>query len=689
MVRPVFFSWAEVPFFRVLLWMGLALTLPPASIEQDSCWMWAIPLFAAIHFGLMRILKGRFTLRWFTGLSTGLGILWLAWLNLSLHFWSYQARLPVECVVPACLLQVDGIADTSQHRIRVVCRWMGSDRSDTINRYKSRIRLETDTAWRAPPPGTFIVVRNAQLRRFHNLRNPHAFDSEGNARNKGLVGRLKTNSDDIKIAHFKPLLRISLRHRAQRLSIHVCRAISTYLPKREAALACAILLGERQGMNDDLEQAFSGSGLIHLMAVSGMHVGIFYLMCSWFMFTFLRLPKKTSTLGILLMLWAYALLTGLSPSVVRASGMFSLAAAGKLWSRHASSYNLMSASALIQVWFDPLLPTQPGFLLSYAAVFGILFLHPRLFSLYWLKNKWLDKAWELSSLSIAAQWFTLPLVLFFFHKFPVYFLPANLMVVPLSAPALIGTLLLALLSAVPPLAKIFAYLLSALLYCINEITIWIAALPHAQSTGWYWTKIDLFMALALIVLIPLGWLIHIKWARQATWTVAIAWYVVGMVQLMKLSSSNAFYVFEGYGQGSAAVREGRQGWVWRHSEDSIVFGSNDPLSHDGVQHPTTINHKGVVWIRWKDKTALWVSQWDEDRLTEMPIADVLILESKWKKETILRLADNYPTLILGSVYKPYFCSKLRILFRRTQASCRCVSEEGAINLWNINTSKPR
>jgi competence protein ComEC len=100
--------------------------------------------------------------------------------------------------------------------------------------------------------------------------------------------------------------------------------------------------------------------------------------------------------------------------------MFSLAAAGKLWSRHASSYNLMSASALIQVWFDPLLPTQPGFLLSYAAVFGILFLHPRLFSLYWLKNKWLDKAWELSSLSIAAQWFTLPLVLFFFHKFPVY-----------------------------------------------------------------------------------------------------------------------------------------------------------------------------------------------------------------------------------------------------------------------------
>jgi ComEC/Rec2-related protein len=688
MVRPVFFLWAEVPFFRVLLWMGFALLLPPLYIDQSSYWMWTIPLLPALHIGLMAQITGRFTLRWITGLSSGLCILLLVWFNRSLQHANYQSRLPPESPVEACFLQIDGVADTSRNRIRMVCRWIGSSKSDSAIRFQSRIRLETDTEWRAPPPGTFIVVQNARLSRFVNLRNPNAFDSEGNAQNKGLSGRLKTASDQIQIAHCKPMLPISLRHRAQRLSVQVCRTIYAYLPEREAALACAILLGERQGMNEDMEQAFSGSGLIHLMAVSGMHVGIFYVMCTWLMFKLLRLSKRPSILSTLLMLWSYALLTGLSPSVVRASGMFSLASMGKLWSRHASSYNLMSASALIQIWIDPRLPLQPGFLLSYAAVFGILFLHPRLFSLYWTKNKWLDKAWELSSLSVSAQWFTLPLVLYFFHSFPVYFLPANLLVVPLSAPALIGALLLTILQVVPPLAQLFAYPLFALLYCINEITVLIAALPHAQSTGWYWTRTDFILAFALVACIPLGWLMRSKSARLATLVISIVWYVISLVQMIQMSQSRAFYVYEGYRQGSAAIRVGQQAWSWQNLSDSMMFVSIDPINSEGVGRITPIPNNGLVWIHWQDKTALWAAQLDEGRMIDMPTADVLILEAKLKNEMILKLADKYQTLIFGSGYKPYFCNKLKTLMvGRKQTSCYCVSEKGAINLWNINTSK--
>jgi len=685
-VRPFLFSWAEVPFFRILIWTGAALLLPPIFIERSDSWIWGVPLLPTAHLLLLGRLKGRFRFRWLTGLSTGVCISTLIWINHSLHFSAYQARLPPECTFQVCLLQVDGVADTSHRQVRVLCSWILADTSDYMVRYGSRIRLETDFAWRAPPPGTFIVVRNARSGHFRNLRNPHAFNTEGYARNKGIVGRLKTRSEQIITAHLSSNL--SLRQRAQRLSKQVCRVIYTHLPQREAALACAILLGERQGMDEETEQAFSGSGLIHIMAVSGMHVGIFYLMCSWLLFSILRLPKKAATLVILLLLWTYALLTGLSPSVVRASGMFSLASAGKLWNRHASSYNLMSAAAFFQVWLDTRLPAQPGFLLSYAAVFGILFLHPRLFSLYWTKNKWLDKVWELCSLSLSAQWFTLPFVLYYFHTFPVYFLPANLLVVPLAAPALIGTLLLVFLSLVPFLAQLFAYPLSWLLMGINEMTAWISALPYAQSSGWYWTQVDGLIAGSLVVLIPLGWLIQNRWARQATITAGVAWYGLTLTHLLMMWESGDFHIYEGYLRGSAAIRVGRQAWVWSDPADGLTLAATDPVRREGVKRITVLQNQGVVVVRWQNKTALWLSQPNDRSVDRLPEADILILECRLKSEAFIGFANKYPIMILGSGYKPYFCQQIRLLTGRDRHSCRCISEEGGISLWNISISKP-
>jgi len=690
MVRPVFFSWAEVPFFRVLIWMGIALLLPPFFIDRASVCMWSIPLLPAAHICMLWMLKGKFRLRWLTGLFTGICTVFLVWSGHSLHFSAYQTRMPPDCDVEGCMLQLNGPADTSNNRIRVLCRWIAADPSGSNILYDTQIRLETDSTWRAPPPGAFIVVRHARLSRFRNLRNPNAFDTQGLARNKGIAGRLKSAPQQIVTVQSVPPTSLSLQQRAQRLRMQVCKLIYAYLPDREGDLACAILLGERQGMNDEMEQAFSGSGLIHLMAVSGMHVGIFYLMCSWLLFSLLRLPKRPATLGVLLMLWTYALLTGLSPSVVRASGMFSLAAAGKLWQRHASSYNLMSASAFIQIWLDTRLPYQPGFLLSYAAVFGILFLHPRLFSLYWTKNKLLDKIWELSSLSLSAQWFTLPLVLYYFHTFPVYFLPANILVVPLAAPALMGTLILTALSIVPPLADLFAYPLTGLLFGINELTGWIAALPYAQSTGWYWNKTDLILATALIFFIPLGLLFQNRTARLALLASIILWYGIGLTQQINRLRGGDFYLYEGYKRGWAAVCTGRQAWVLRNPdwEDSNMFLVDEPLHSTGIRRIYTVAHTGVVRIRWQNKTALWISQKEAMPIRDLPPADVLILESEWKKEHILSIANKYPILIFGSGFKPYFCQNIRTKTGRNQASCRCVSETGAINLWNINTSKP-
>jgi hypothetical protein len=289
-------------------------------------------------------------------------------------------------------------------------------------------------------------------------------------------------------------------------------------------------------------------------------------------------------------------------------------------------------------------------------------------------------------LSLSAQWFTLPLVLYYFHTFPVYFLPANILVVPLAAPALIGTLILTALSIVPPLAGLFAWLLTGLLYCINELAAFIAALPFAQSTGWYWTKTDLIMATSLIFLIPLGLIFQIRRARLWLLASVILWYGMDLAQIMIMGRRGDFYIYEGYRQGSAAVRIGRQAWVWREADsaDSNSFVSYEPWQSAGVRRIRWLQHEGIVRICWQNKTALWISE-KNDR--DLPPADVLILESAWKKQRILSLENKYSVLILGSGYKPYFCQKLRLQTSRNDANCRCVSETGAINLWNINTSK--
>jgi len=685
MVQPLNFIWAEVPFFRILIWMGVGWLMPTITLHPNGWWLTGILLLPAATLLLLMRIRGHYRYRWLTGLSTGVCLSALVWLNHCIQFSAYRARLPPEFTYDWCLLKVDGLADTSRQKVRLLCRWIVAHPADTSIPYGSILRLESDTTWRSPPPGALIVVHPAQTRRIRNLRNPHAFDSEGNAQNKGLVGRIKAGPQQISVVGRSN--EFNLKHQAILLSERVCQIIYDYLPSREAALSCAILLGQRQGMDEELEQAFAGSGLIHLMAVSGMHVGIFYMMCSWLLLTVLKVPRKSATLGILLLLWAYALLTGLSPSVVRASGMFSLAAAGKLWNRQTSSYNLMSAAAFLQIWFDSRLPAQPGFLLSYAAVLGILFMHPRLFSLCYTRHKWLDKAWELTSLSLSAQWFTLPLVLYFFHSFPIYFLPANLLVVPLSGPALIGSLLLCALNFIPPLAQLFAYPLSWLLMGINQLTLWVSALPFAQSTGWYWTLGDGLLAAVFMLLVVLGWLIYHPLARKGAVAVLVIWYCLNLTNRLTQFVGGDFRIYEGYGRSPAALRLGTTAWVWSDSIDAFPNPA-EHMQQEGVRHLHRIQQTGVLRVRWRNNTALWVA-YPSTNVNRLPDADVLILSRKIRGQVWDGSIHRYPVWVLGSGYNLYFCHQTRLRTGRGRHNCRCVAEEGAINLWNINLSKPK
>ena len=202
---------------------------------------------------------------------------------------------------------------------------------------------------------------------------------------------------------------------------------------KQLKVGSALLLGCRENLDKELIKSYSSAGAMHVLAVSGLHVGILYLLLANFFNLFKRIKHSKYLIAILLIssLWFYALMTGLSASVMRSSTMFTFIIVGdKLLNRKVSIYNTLAVSAIVLLIINPYMIYQVGFQLSYAAVFGIVYLQPKIYKLIYFNNTIAQKIWAITCVSLAAQIATLPISLHFFHQFPVYFFVSNLVVIP-------------------------------------------------------------------------------------------------------------------------------------------------------------------------------------------------------------------------------------------------------------------
>ncbi len=203
--------------------------------------------------------------------------------------------------------------------------------------------------------------------------------------------------------------------------------------KEELGIIQALLLGQRNDISADTYDNYKNAGAVHILAVSGLHIGIILLLLQLLLRPLERLPKgKTLKLILIVaMLWGFALLAGLSASVVRAVTMFSFVAYALYLNRPSSTFNILALSMFfILLIIHPMLIFQVGFQMSYAAVFAIVWMYPLLQRLWNPKNKIVRYFWQLLSVSIAAQLGVLPISLFYFHQFPGLFFISNLLIVP-------------------------------------------------------------------------------------------------------------------------------------------------------------------------------------------------------------------------------------------------------------------
>ena len=289
----------------------------------------------------------------------------------------------------------------------------------------------------------------------------------------------------------------------------VITILQTNIPgKKEYGLAEALMIGYKDDLDKQLIRSYSNTGVVHVVAISGLHLGLIYALLKFFC---LPLGKKKygrglSALIIITGLWLFSLLAGGSPSVLRSAVMFSFIVAGQTINRRASIFNNLAASAFFLLCYDPYWLWDIGFQLSYAALISIVIFMKPIYNLITFENKTLDNIWKLNAVTLAAQILTAPVCIYYFHQFPTLFLITNFIAVPLSSIILMGEIALCGVSFIKIIAAPVGWILSWMLKIMNTSVEALGSFTFSTVTG---LDISMLQVLLLYVMISAGgaWLI--------------------------------------------------------------------------------------------------------------------------------------------------------------------------------------
>ncbi len=345
------------------------------------------------------------------------------------------------------------------------------------------------------------------------------------------------------------------------------------------AVLSAITLGYKNLLDEETRRVFTASGAMHILAVSGLHVGIIFATLSAFLI-FLSRSKKGKLLQTFLLigfLWFYAFFTGLSPSVVRASLMFSLVLIGNSLNRTNNVYNTLSAAAFIALSFNPLLILDIGFQLSYCAVLSIVVFYSPIYNLLYVKNRYLEKVWALIAVSLAAQIGTSPLSIFHFHQFPNLFLLSNLYAIPLAFLILYLAIGLIIVSPIPFISGLVGWVLNMLLSLLNYLTKLTEAIPHSTTTALQISPLQLLLFSMGIVFLA----VFIQNRKSnylfATLSVFILFFGVNLYTYLDNYRSSELLVFAN--RSASVISYKHQGKLFVFTSDTLSDGSNQNYSY--------------------------------------------------------------------------------------------------------------
>tara|TARA_R110002012_G_scaffold116344_3_gene264021 strand:+ start:1126 stop:3147 length:2022 start_codon:yes stop_codon:yes gene_type:complete len=450
----------------------------------------------------------------------------------------------------------------------------------------------------------------------------------------------------------------------------------------ELAIINALVLGQKQDISSEIYNSYTDSGAIHILAVSGLHVGIILLIITFLLQPFKRFKHGgfIIMLSSIVLLWLYAYLTGLSPSVIRAATMFSMVSIAINLKRKTNTYNTLIGSIFIILLFKPQFLFDVGFQLSYAAVFSIVAFQPLIAKLWHPKYKLVNIYWQTFTVTLSAQFGVIPLSVFYFHQIPGLFWLSNLIIIPLL-PFILGLAILVIVFVLSfDKTLITSLLASALSYTIagmNYLLKWISSIESFVFKDLSFSVLNLATSIVFVVSI------YLLWKHFSVKRIYFTLFSILLVQISFLvskyeSSGNELVVFHRSKHRMITVKNQRTLTIYNDSLKPNYITTNYKVK----QNITNVSYESIPsFISFNEKLILVIDSLG--LYTKQVKPDIVILTQSPQLNLDRLIDDIKPEIIIGdgSNYKSYIkswnetCKQKKVLFHSTEKGAFILNDD--------------
>ena len=552
--------------------------------------------------------------------------------------------------------QITSVPQTRAKTMKAEAKLVWRKDSLSIKKADERVILyiRRDSASEALQQGDSVLLYGAITH--SNRGNPYEFDYDSWLRQQGIAGVIFLDKTEwILTGHKDIYTPKAIADRCRRWFVNILQEHD--ITGTELGVVAAMTVGEREELDNETRRQYSAAGAMHVLAVSGLHTGIVYWAIMFLLTGFGYLPvlyeqkrrKWITAVVCVLCLWCYAFLTGMSPSVMRASLMITVFLTGYAFGRNNISANTIAAAAFFNLLFEPEALFSVSFQLSYAAVLGIIMFYWKISGLFHVKIKVLRWLWQLFSVSIAAQIGTLPITLWYFQQASNWFALTNILVIPLAYVIICFSFVLVLFSATP-IACIASYPLKYSAWLMNKGVGWIEGLPGSTTN----ISITVGMICSLILaIIFIGIWIHrgkYVWFGAGITMLAIM-LVLHFFHLRDINKVEQTIVYNTYPYTLVLHQEGRACTLLTDSIEAAMQVSEPLRKHMMIRRVDTTCFAGkeVAAYTCGGRQLLFLMPEKGHRIeyTNNPPADVLLIGGRGETDiekavvnTALRLNGN-------------------------------------------------
>ena len=498
--------WKPVPFLRIgIPWIiGIALGhwLPPRA-SQHSFLLPALVLILVTEF---------IPFKWSRLLGVYRGILLVFWIVFAGYvragFLLQPKNLPagIQNSATPIALVISEPLQRSGKGWKTIADKIFLERDGQFTRMPGKMLVYLDSSAPSLPIGTGTVLLTlTSLHKLPKAANPGAWDPADYYRKKQIFYQCYLPTHDTRKALHKRSAYLPAF--LKRVQEYCLQTLNKFIHgKEEQAIAAALLIGYKLDLPAELTSAYRDTGIIHVIAISGMHMALLFGLLQLLLNPLSKRKAFRHIVSVLLLVsaWLFCLLTGATPSILRAALICSIWVISQWWKKENHTLNSLAASAVCLLIFDPLLLTDVGFQLSYAAVIGILLFSGPLSRNFHFSNPLLRTISQLIAVTLAAQLLTFPLLLYHFHRFPLLFLFTNLIAVPLSTCLLYFEIALLMLSHFQLPADLIGKIIQWGIHSMNQWAQKTAQIPCTVITGVYLSLPQTLLLLTTILLIAFG-----------------------------------------------------------------------------------------------------------------------------------------------------------------------------------------